>query len=186
MHASPYKPRPLTWRQVMTVLEDTHEALCHVLLILGIPRRAREELRAVVADRVRPILEREGRRLRAIPARARSGLPRKPPTRLRHLSPQQLSDYRLCKRKGFKAARSPRLNGSNPCPVTAWPMRLLLQRHPPQRARRSRGTLGSRFIGRSGFQPAMVRTHSRACVLSVMPGNSRRSSTAAANSPRCS
>ena len=41
-------------------------------------------------------------------------------------------------------------------------------------------TLGSRFTGRSGsgLQPAMVRAHSRASVLSVMPGNSRRSSMA--------
>ena len=57
---------------------------------------------------------------------------------------------------------------------------------PRQRTRRSRGGLGIRFTGRSGFQPAMVRAHSRACALSVMPGNRRRSSTAAANSPRCS
>jgi hypothetical protein len=35
----------------------------------------------------------------------------------------------------------------------------------------------------SGFQPAMVRAQSRACTLSVMPGNSRRSSTAAESSP---
>src|SRR5271166_4563993 len=34
-----------------------------------------------------------------------------------------------------------------------------------------------------GFQPAMVRAHSRASAVSVMPGNSRRSSTAADNSP---
>ena len=41
------------------------------------------------------------------------------------------------------------------------------------------------FTGRSGsgFQPAMVWAHSRACALSVMPGNSRRSLIAAANSP---
>lgn len=59
---------------------------------------------------------------------------------------------------------------------------------PRQRTRRNRGSLGIRFTGRSGsgFQPAMVRAHARACALSVMPGNSRRSSTAAANSPRCS
>jgi hypothetical protein len=31
----------------------------------------------------------------------------------------------------------------------------------------------------SGFQPAMVRAHSRACAVSVMAGNSRRSSMAA-------
>jgi hypothetical protein len=30
----------------------------------------------------------------------------------------------------------------------------------------------------------MVRAHSRACTLSVTPGNSRRNSTVAANSPR--
>jgi hypothetical protein len=35
----------------------------------------------------------------------------------------------------------------------------------------------------SGFQPAMILAHSRACTLSVMPGNSRRSSTAAESSP---
>jgi hypothetical protein len=48
--------------------------------------------------------------------------------------------------------------------------------------------LGIRFTGRSGsgFQPAMVRAHSRACALSVMPGNRRRSSMAAEKSPRCS
>jgi hypothetical protein len=61
-------------------------------------------------------------------------------------------------------------------------------RHPArvQRTPRSRGGLGIRFTGRSGFQPAMVRAHSRACVLSVMPGNSRRSSMAADSSPLCS
>jgi hypothetical protein len=40
--------------------------------------------------------------------------------------------------------------------------------------------------GGSGFQPAMARAHSRACMVSVINGNSRRSSTAAANSPLCS
>ena len=35
----------------------------------------------------------------------------------------------------------------------------------------------------SGFHPAMVRAHALACSLSVMPGNSRRSSTAPASSP---
>jgi hypothetical protein len=35
----------------------------------------------------------------------------------------------------------------------------------------------------SGFQPAMVRAHSRATSVSVIPGNSRRNSTAAENSP---
>ena len=61
-----------------------------------------------------------------------------------------------------------------------------------------RGCLGSgttalernRLIGRgitgSGFQPAMVRAHSRACMVLVINGNNRRSSTAAANSPCCS
>ena len=44
---------------------------------------------------------------------------------------------------------------------------------PRQRTRRSRGGLGIRFTGRSGRQPAMVRAHSRACALSVMPGNRR-------------
>ena len=47
---------------------------------------------------------------------------------------------------------------------------------PRQRTRRSRGGLGNRFTGRSGFQPAMVRAHSRACAALAMPGNSRRSS----------
>ena len=51
--------------------------------------------------------------------------------------------------------------------------------------RGGRDRLGIRFTDRSGLQPAIVRAHSRACALSVMPGNSRRSSTAAANSPRC-
>ena len=55
---------------------------------------------------------------------------------------------------------------------------------------------GSRLLGRArvtgrsgtgrGFQPAMVRAQARACVMSVMAGNSRRSSTAAENSPCCS
>jgi hypothetical protein len=35
----------------------------------------------------------------------------------------------------------------------------------------------------SGFQPAIARAHSRACAVSVTPGNSRRSSTAADSSP---
>jgi hypothetical protein len=35
----------------------------------------------------------------------------------------------------------------------------------------------------SGFQPAMVRAHSRASTLSVIPGNRRRSSMAADSSP---
>jgi integration host factor subunit beta len=49
------------------------------------------------------------------------------------------------------------------------------------------GTLDIRFTGSSGngFQPAMVRAHSRACALSEMPGKRRSSSTAAANWPRC-
>jgi integration host factor subunit beta len=44
------------------------------------------------------------------------------------------------------------------------------------RRRLNRGVFGSRFTGRSGCQLAMVRAPSRACVLSVMPGNSRHSS----------
>jgi hypothetical protein len=55
---------------------------------------------------------------------------------------------------------------------------------PAQRTRRGRGVLGIRVIGHSGFQPAMVRVLAP-CVLLVMPGNRRRSSTAAANLPRC-
>jgi hypothetical protein len=35
----------------------------------------------------------------------------------------------------------------------------------------------------SGFQPTMVRAHFSACAVSVMPGSSLRSSTAADNSP---
>ena len=46
---------------------------------------------------------------------------------------------------------------------------------------RTRGT-GRGGTGR-GFQPAMVRAQARACAVSVMAGNSRRSSTAAENSP---
>src|SRR4051794_20521932 len=38
-------------------------------------------------------------------------------------------------------------------------------------------------LGGSGFQPAMTRAQYRALALSVMPGNMRRSSTAAENSP---
>ena len=38
----------------------------------------------------------------------------------------------------------------------------------------------------SGFQPAMMRAHSRAWALVSMPGKRRRSSTAADSSPRCS
>ena len=49
---------------------------------------------------------------------------------------------------------------------------------------RTRGT-GRGGTGR-GFQPAMVRAQARACAVSVMAGNSRRSSTAAENSPLCS
>ena len=49
---------------------------------------------------------------------------------------------------------------------------------------RPRGT-GRSGTGR-GFQPAMVRAQARACAVSVTAGNSRRSSTAAENSPRCS
>jgi hypothetical protein len=46
---------------------------------------------------------------------------------------------------------------------------------PRQRTRRNRGGFGIRFTARNGFQPAMVRAHSRACALSVTPGNIRRS-----------
>jgi hypothetical protein len=38
----------------------------------------------------------------------------------------------------------------------------------------------------SGRQPAIERTHSRAHAMSPRPGNSRRSSTTAENSPCCS
>ena len=48
----------------------------------------------------------------------------------------------------------------------------------------SRGT-GCGGTGR-GFLQAIVRAQARACAVSVMLGNSRRSSTAAENSPRCS
>ena len=104
--AIPHKPRPLTWRQVMSAFETTEETLCRVLLIPGIPRRARDELRAVLMDIVRPILEREGRQLRAIPGRATPEHPRNAPAHLRHLSPDQLADYRLFQRKGFRAAEA--------------------------------------------------------------------------------
>jgi hypothetical protein len=53
-----------------------------------------------------------------------------------------------------------------------------------QTTRRNRGRFGRSFIGRSGCQLAMARAHSRACSVSAMPGNRRRSSIAAANSPR--
>jgi hypothetical protein len=49
--------------------------------------------------------------------------------------------------------------------------------------RRFLGSLPSRGFTGSGFQPAMVRAHFRASASSVTPGNNRRSSTAAANSP---
>jgi len=42
---------------------------------------------------------------------------------------------------------------------------------------------GRRSGRRSGFHPAMVLAHHRACSLSVIAGNSRRNSIAAANSP---
>ena len=45
------------------------------------------------------------------------------------------------------------------------------------------GSLTSRGFTGSGFQPAMIRAQSRACALSVTPGNKRRSSTAADSSP---
>ena len=44
-----------------------------------------------------------------------------------------------------------------------------------------RRSLGDR--SGSGFQPAMIRTHSRAAAVSATPGNSRRSSMAADSSP---
>ena len=46
-----------------------------------------------------------------------------------------------------------------------------------------RDRLTSRGLTGSGFQPAMIRAHSRASAMSVTPGNSRRSSTAADSSP---
>ena len=45
------------------------------------------------------------------------------------------------------------------------------------------GSLTSRGFTGSGFQPAMIRAQSRACALSLTPGNKRRSSTAADSSP---
>ena len=41
----------------------------------------------------------------------------------------------------------------------------------PIQGSRRRSSLGGR--GGSGFQPAMTRAHSRACRLSVIPGNTR-------------
>jgi hypothetical protein len=38
--------------------------------------------------------------------------------------------------------------------------------------------------GSDSLQPAIMRTHSRACRLSVTPGNNRRSSITAESSPR--
>jgi len=52
--------------EVMSVLEDVHDTTCRVLLLPRIPRRARDELRAMLTDRVRPVLDREGRRRRAM------------------------------------------------------------------------------------------------------------------------
>jgi hypothetical protein len=57
-------------------------------------------------------------------------------------------------------------------------------------ARRYRGAFRRRVglgggSGR-GPQPAMIMAHSRALALSVIPGNNRRSSMAAENSPPCS
>jgi hypothetical protein len=43
------------------------------------------------------------------------------------------------------------------------------------------GVAGS--VPESGFQPVISRAHARAFSLSVMPGNNRRNSTAANNSP---
>ena len=62
--------------------------------------------------------------------------------------------------------------------------------------RNQAGWVGSRLLERAcgtefcgagrGFQPAMVRAQARACAVSVIAGNSRRNSTAADSSPRCS
>ena len=61
----------------------------------------------------------------------------------------------------------------------------------PRELSQARATPGTQRPDRApqrgqGFQLAMVRAHSRASVVSVTPGNSRRSSMAAANSPCCS
>jgi hypothetical protein len=48
------------------------------------------------------------------------------------------------------------------------------------------GDLAGRRGTARGFQPAMARAHSRASALSSTPGNNRRNSTAAENSPHCS
>src|SRR3954470_2303287 len=53
-----------------------------------------------------------------------------------------------------------------------------------RRLRRPGGALGT--AAGSGVQLAMIRAHSRALALSVMPGNNRRTSIAAENSPPCS
>ena len=114
LHLLPHKPRPPTWREVMSALEDTHDTLCRVLLMPRIQPRAREEMWILLTDRVRPVLDREGRWLRAIPEEARPDpprqprpdLPRKPHQHLRHLSSDQLADYRLFQRKGFRAAEA--------------------------------------------------------------------------------
>lgn len=90
----------------MRALEDIDGALCRVLLTPQLPHCAREELLAVLLDYVRPVLEREGRRRCAIPERALPCPPRKLPHHLRHLSPDQLADYRLFKRKRFRAAEA--------------------------------------------------------------------------------
>jgi len=122
LHMLPHKPRPPTWREVMSVLEDTHETLCRVLLLPRIQPRARDELRTLLTDRVRPVLDREGRRLHAIPEHARPDLPRKPRPDLRHLSSAQLADYRLFKRKGFGAAEALALaTAAAPRPASADP-----------------------------------------------------------------
>jgi hypothetical protein len=101
-----HRPRPPTWRQVISALEITDETLCRVLLLPRVPQCARSDLLTVLVDHVRPILKREGRGLRAIPERALPDHPRIPPSHLRHLSPEQLSDYRLFQRKGFRAAEA--------------------------------------------------------------------------------
>ena len=102
LHMLPRKPRPPTWREVMSVLEDTHETLCRVLLLPRIQPRARDEMWTLLTDRVRPVLDREGRRLRSIPEHARPDLPRKLRQDLCHLSSDQLADYRLFQREGVR------------------------------------------------------------------------------------
>ena len=51
---------------------------------------------------------------------------------------------------------------------------------------RGRSRVTGRSWGGNGFQPAMLRAHARASVLSVIPGNRRRNSIAADSSPSLS